>query len=125
LGAVTSWWLSKLSLKEWFKDIYIAGVRKIGLAMAKLSREYVGKREKEWWEDSFAAWWSFSIKYFVPFALWFLINFSLKADLDTPYGGYHPFWQFMGWCFPAAGVLVFLIPLFFPPSQANFTKEQL
>jgi len=44
------------------------------------------------WETVFEIWWGFSIKYFVPFALNFLIFFSLKGDIETPYGGYHIFW---------------------------------
>ena len=89
---IVSWKLSGESCGEWFKIIALCGVRQIGLAMTKLSREYVGKKERESWEIKFAIWWGFSIKFFVPFALWMLICFSLKADLDVPYGGYHPFW---------------------------------
>jgi len=93
--------------------------------MTKLSREFAGKREKESWEEPFAAWWGISIKFFVPFALWFLICFSLKQDLDVPYGGYHPFWQAMGWLFPALGFIGFLIPVFYPPNPAEFDAKTL
>jgi len=47
----------------------------------------------------------------VPFALNFLIFFSLKNDLDTRYEGYHMFWQVCGFCFPIAGLLVFFISM--------------
>merc|ERR1712060_659030 len=53
------------------------------------------------WETIFEYWWGFSLK--------FLIFFSLKGDIDTPYGGYHIFWQVMGFIYPLAGLLVFIL----------------
>ena len=38
--------------------------------------------------------------------------FSFKKDVDEPYGGYHPFWQWMGYIYPAVGFLAFIIPVF-------------
>lgn len=93
--------------------------------MTKLSREYQGKPQREGWEIVFATWWGLSIKFFVPFALWFLICLSLKADLDSPYGGYHGFWQIMGWLFPLVGFVMFIVPVFFPPSPEKFKEDQL
>jgi hypothetical protein len=90
--------------------------------MSKLSKEK-GSKTREWWEPIFETWWGFSIKYFVPFALWFLICLSLKADLDTPYGGYHGFWQIMGWIYPLLGFLAFLYPIFRPPAPMEFPPE--
>lgn len=92
--------------------------------MTKLSKTK-GSNKRECWEAVFEFWWGFSIKYFVPFALWFLICFSLKADLDTPYGGYHGFWQIMGWLYPLAGFVAFLIPVFKPPTKLEFDAEIL
>jgi len=120
-----SWKVSKMSFSDWFADVFICGPRLLGLAMAKLSREYQGKTEKEGWENFFAYWWGLSLKFFVPFALWFLICLSLKADLDSPYGGYHGFWQLMGWAFPAVGFLMFIIPVFNPPEKDDFTEKEL
>lgn len=117
--------VSKLSFKDWYQQIFLCGVRPLALTMTKLSREFVGKKEKEGWEEIFASWWGISIKYFVPFALWFLICFSLKQDLDVPYGGYHPFWQFMGWMFPALGFVGFLLPVICPPKPAEFDEKTL
>ena len=114
--------VSGLGFSDFFFTIYLYGVRKLSRAMTKLSKEK-GSRERKWWEPIFEVWWGFSIKYFVPFALWFLIMFSLKGDLDKPYGGYHNFWQIMGWAYPVVGFIAFLIPVFFPPSREDFPPE--
>lgn len=84
------------------------GVRKLSRALTKLSRNK-GDTKVGCWEPLFEFWWGFSLKYFVPFALNFLIFFSLHNDLNTRYGDYHMFWQVAGFCFPIAGLLVFFI----------------
>ena len=38
--------------------------------------------------------------------------YSLKIDVSTAYGGYHWFWQLMGFLYPIGGFIAFLIPLF-------------
>lgn len=45
----------------------------------------------------------------MPYALLFLIFFSLQADLTSPYGDYHFFWQAIGFIFPISGLLVFIL----------------
>ena len=42
-----------------------------------------------------------------PWALNFLIFYSLHQDLNVAYGDYHMFWQVLGFCFPISGLLVF------------------
>ena len=121
-GFIAAWLASGMKLGEFFFGIYLYGVRKLARAMTKLSKE-AGSTRREFWEPIFEVWWGFSIKYFVPFALYFLIMFSLKGDLDNPYGGYHPFWQIMGWLYPIVGFVAFIIPVFFPPSREDFPPE--
>ena len=101
-----SWLSSGLAFKTWLSNIGFYGVRKLSRAMTKLSKK-PGDNEFHCWEAVFEYWWGFSIKYFVPFALLFLIFYSLKADLDEPYGDYHIFWQVLGFIFPISGLLVF------------------
>ena len=84
------------------------GVRKLSRAMTKLSKE-AGDTKTYLWETLFEFWWGFSLKFWVPFALNFLIFYSLKNDLDEKYGGYHMFWQVMGFIYPIAGILVFVL----------------
>jgi len=117
-----SFFLSGLKFGDWYSKCLLYGVRKLSRAMTKLSKVQ-GETKRFWWEPIFEFWWGMSIKYFVPFALWFLMMFSLKADLDNPYGNYHWFWQLMGWLYPLGGFIAFIIPVFFPPSEMVFGKE--
>jgi SNF family Na+-dependent transporter len=103
-----SWYLSGMTWKEWKSNIAFYGVRKLSRSMTRLSKES-GDKKSYWWEAVFEYWWGFSIKYWIPFALNFLLFFSLKGDLDTPYGGYHAFWQVMGFITPIIGILIFII----------------
>ena len=63
------------------------------------------------------------IKYFVPFALNFLIFFSLKADLDEPYGDYHIFWQVVGFLFPLSGIFTFVLSFIFCTEKEPFDHD--
>lgn len=86
-----SFFISGLSFKEWKSNVMFYGVRKLSRAMTKLSKDK-GDNKTYVWEIIFEHWWGFSIKYWVPFALNWLLFFSLKNDLDEKYGGYHMFW---------------------------------
>jgi len=105
---VVSFFLSGLTVHDWVSNIMFYGVRKLSRSMTKLSKT-AGDNKTYLWETMFEYWWGFSIKYWVPFALNFLIFFSLKNDIDNPYGGYHIFWQVMGFIYPIAGLLVFIL----------------
>jgi len=105
---IVSFFVSRLTFREWKSNVMFYGVRKLSRAMTKLSKNK-GDDKIHWWEPVFEYWWGFSIKYFVPFALNFLIFFSLNNDLNDKYGGYHMFWQVCGFCFPIAGLLVFIL----------------
>jgi hypothetical protein len=87
---VISFFLSGLSFGEWKSNIACYGVRKLSRSMTKLSRN--PGEPRRCWETVFEHWWGFSIKYFVPYALMFLLTFSLNNDLRNAYGGYHIFW---------------------------------
>jgi len=128
--AVISIALSGLSLGNWFHYISLYGARRLARTMTKLSRKDFGVREK--WESVFDVWWCVAIKYFVPFALWFLLSFSFSKDLEESYGEYHWFWQINGFVYPFLGLLAFLISLcactekdpFTPDLECNFTSDE-
>jgi len=93
-----SFLVSKLPFCEWLSEIAFTGVRKLSRAMSNLSK-LEGDDSIHCWEGPFEFWWNFSIKYFVPFALSFLLFNSLKTDIDNPYNNYHMFWQSIGFAF--------------------------
>lgn len=107
---------------EWYTKVFLYGVRKISRSMTKLSKP-AGSTHRAWWEPIFEFWWGVSIKYIVPFALVYLLLFSLKNDIDTPYSGYHAFWQYLGMSIPLLGFIGFIIPVFCPPGPEPFDHD--
>ena len=103
--------VSGLGLKGWFKTVCFSGVRKLSRAMTKLSKE-IGQNDIEWWEAPFEIWWGVCIKFWCPFAIFWLLMYSFKNDTEKAYGGYHNFWQWMGYLYPIGGFISFAIPLF-------------
>lgn len=110
ISGVVSKSVAGMDWKTWFKTICFAGVRKLSRTMTKLSKE-VGQDAIEWWEAPFEIWWGICIKFWCPFAIFWLLMYSFKADTEKPYGGYHAFWQWMGYLYPIGGFISFLIPL--------------
>lgn len=119
--SIISFCMSKLSFGDWFFSIALYGVRKIARSMTKLSKAPGQKRR--WWEPIFEVWWGFSIKFFIPWALWWLLMLSARNDILAPYGGYHIFWQWIGFLFPLAGILSFTIPLIVCTKREDFGPE--
>ena len=86
-----SFFVSGLAFPEWLSNVAFCGVRKVSRVMTKLSKTR-GDAVRHWWEPVFEFWWNFSIKYFVPFALMFLLFNSLNVDSSRHYGGYYGGW---------------------------------
>lgn len=107
---------------DWYSNVFLYGVRKISRSMTKLSKT-AGQTGRSWWEPIFEFWWGFSIKYVVPFALTMLLLFSFKADIESPYSGYHWVWQTVGWIIPGLGFIAFIIPVFNPPGPEPFDHD--
>ena len=105
---VVSFVVSKVTFREWKSNVMFYGVRKLSRSMTKLSKAR-GDTKTRCWEPVFEYWWGFAIKYFVPFALSFLLFYSLHIDLNEKYGGYHMFWQVCGFVFPISGILTFIL----------------
>lgn len=108
--------------QDWKSNVAFYGVRKLSRSMTKLSKAE-GETRTMWWEPVFEYWWGFSIKYFVPWALTFLVFFSLYNDTESPYGEYHIFWQVCGFMFPIAGLLVFILSFFICKEPEPFDHD--
>ena len=108
---IGSWMISGLTYGEWVKNVFFAGVRKLSRDMTKLSK-FEGDIAQYWWETPFEVWWNFCIKFWCPFAIYMLLMYSFKNDTENMYGGYHIFWQVMGFLYPIGGFISFVIPLF-------------
>lgn len=107
-----SFLISKLPLMQWYAQIGMCGVRRLGYAMSKMGRNEETKAV-QCWEPAFVLYWGISIKYFCPSVLWFLIVQNVKADIDKPYGNYAAHWQALGLIVPLLGLVAFLINICF------------
>jgi SNF family Na+-dependent transporter len=90
IALVPSYMLSKLSFSDWYNDIAMCGVRKLGYSMTMLGRSTEGV--KEWYEYIFVFYWGFCVKYLIPTALWFILVNKTIADIKDPYGDYSTKW---------------------------------
>lgn len=106
-----SYYISKLSFHQWYAQIMMCGVRRIGYAMSKLTRKE--KFTPLWWEPYFNFYFSFQCKYFIPCVLWFLLISNVKVDVVDKYGNYAAHWQAIGLVVPLLGLLAFLINICF------------
>lgn len=99
--------ISGLSCGEFYTDIFMCGVRKIGYSISRLGRE--NPTEKQWWEDAFVFYWCMVIKFINPAILYFITVSITKSDIEKPYEGYSTRWQVIGWLIPAIGLVLFII----------------
>lgn len=107
--AIISFVLSKLSFKVWYNKVFLYGVCKLSRAITRLSHD---EESSPWWVGLFEAWWGISIKYMIPWAVYNILVLLLKSDIDEKYGGYHMFWQWMGFAYPIVGLVCFIVPIF-------------
>jgi len=89
-GAAPSMMVSKMGFVQWYNEIVMCGVRKIGYSISQLGRKKFDQREM--WEPVFVFYWGFTIKYLIPVVLWFILVGSIKTDITSPYGGYAVGW---------------------------------
>lgn len=123
---------------NWYQNVFLYGAYQLGFEVVRRSDETM-QGDQTWWAQPFIFWWGCSIKYFVPFAVWNLMMWNFRLDLQAKqvgqtdvyryYGGYHPFWQLMGFIYPLIGLLCFFIPVCCPPDVVtgkrldDFAKE--
>jgi len=127
---IISFATSGCSFGVWYNKIFMSGVARLSRGMSKLSVP-AGTNDSNVpkWVYVFEAWWGFSIKYFIPWAIWWLLLVLLREDLPTAenngvgYGGYHAFWQWMGLVYPLVGLACFIIPLFLSKTPEPFGPE--
>jgi len=125
VAACYSWQRSGLSMKKWYDEIMMCGVRRIAYACSQMGRKEDAKTTVMWWEPYFAFYWGFLVKYVNPCLLYGIIVSITKTDLETSYGGYGQSWQVIGWAIPILGlVLLFASTFFFgvPDDSLNYDE---
>jgi len=65
-------------------------------------RMYINKVSK----IKIGLWWDVSIKYVIPISLTFLLIMQFLTDITTPYGGYPPWAQAIGWVIAAIPIVL-------------------
>merc|ERR1719272_1770028 len=90
ISAIIATKVSKLSLLEWYEEVFFAGVMPI-------------------------------CKYILPWAIYWLLILTVKADTTENYGKYHAGWQWIGAIIPVGGLVLFIVPLIF--NKAKPTNE--
>lgn len=117
---------------RWCKEIFFYGAYDLALKVAERHNENTAKQH-QWWYNIFIGWWAFSIKYFIPWALFSLMMWNFKADINLQYvydndenritnadgdaitrgyGAYHDLWQLVGFIYPLIGLICFIVPIF-------------
>ena len=86
-----AFYFSKLEAKQFYDEVLMCGVRKIGYAFSKLGREDYSV--EEWWEVWFNIYWGFLTKFINPAILFFITCSILKTDIEKPYGKFSTKWQ--------------------------------
>jgi len=104
---VVSFVLSGLSFNTWYTEVVMCGVHRISYSCSQMSRPEGKKTIRMWWEPIFAFYWGFLIKFVNPCLLYIFLISITKTDIETPYGGYGPSWQYVGWAIPIIGFILF------------------
>jgi SNF family Na+-dependent transporter len=117
-----SYYLLDGSFSEWYNEIFMCGVSRIGYSMTSLGRSDSKKRAG--WEPLFVFYFGFCIKYICPAVLWFIFVFTVKKNLAEPYGGYSIGWQIVGVLVPLLGLLAFFFGLCMNVYEQPFDRTQ-
>jgi len=115
---------AETTVTNWYCDIVMCGVRRIGYSMSKLGRENEGDDagKEQWYEKYFVFYWCVTIKYLIPCVLWFILLYVIKKDWTTTktvngkkvakyYGDYKLYWQIIGLLVPLSGMIAFVVNL--------------
>jgi len=122
VSLIPSFFLSGLSFVDWYNDVAMCGVRKLGYSMTMLGRK--DERIREWYEPFFVFYWGFCVKYLIPGTLWFILVGKAMADIKEPYGGYATKYQVMGLLVPLVGLLAFFLSICLNVYEEPFDKTQ-
>jgi hypothetical protein len=78
----------KMTFREWYEDILFSGVKPIAERMLSLTTS-----ANHWFfEEFFTFWWCTSIKWIFPWAIYWMIVMTIKADIEKPYSKYYWGW---------------------------------
>lgn len=104
------------TFQDWYDNVLMCGVHKLGYQMSKISRKATEGQdpdEKLWWEAGFVFYFGFCVKYLIPTCLWFMVLYSAKGDIEKPYGKYDAVWQWLGLIVPVIGLVIFFFNVCF------------
>jgi hypothetical protein len=84
-----SYYLADLPFWQWYNEIFLCGVGRIGRSIVMLGRPDPQVRQS--WEGAFIFYWGFLIKYAHPIILMFILVSTCANDTGG-YGGYAIGW---------------------------------
>jgi SNF family Na+-dependent transporter len=122
LSLIPSKFMSGLSFNDWYNDIVMCGVRKLGYSMTMLGRD--DPNVKKWYEGIFVFYWGFCVKYLIPTTLWFILAGKIVSGIRDPYSGYSAGWQVIGVIVPGVGFMVFVLMTCIGVYEEPFDKAQ-
>lgn len=103
-----SYYFADTTLQDWYDNVCMCGVKRIGYSMSKLGRlDQEDPMAMLWYEPYFVFYFGICIKYIIPFVLWFLLLQSIQGDIQNGYGGYSAGWQIAGLVIPILGIITF------------------
>ena len=117
-----SFYVSGLPIGEWYDDVLMTGVKKIGYSMTVLGRK--DENQRQWWEPAFVFYWGFCIKYLIPTVLYYMLVNFFKIRIEKPYEGYPGLFQVIGILVPAIALSVMIVFMFVNVYEEPFDKEQ-
>jgi SNF family Na+-dependent transporter len=88
ISMLVGMFVSKLSFKTWYYEVFFYGVKPISEHMCGLAKPALKPVVKV----IFEYWWCFSIKFVFPWAIWWLIIMTIKKDTTQLYEGYNIGW---------------------------------
>jgi len=107
VSALVAVFSTKITLKEWYEEVFFSGVRSIALHALDITRSPL-----HWFTARFFEfWWCTCIKYIFPWAIYWLLIMTVQNDTENLYGEYYWGWQIIGAIVPVVGFLLFFIPL--------------
>lgn len=119
-----SYYVTESNFDDWYMNVCMCGVRRIGYSMSKLARVKDGDSYPMlWWEPGFVLYFALCIKYIIPFALWFVLLFSIQKDFYEPYGDYARGWQLAGVACFVVGLIIFFFFTCFCLEEVKLSDE--
>jgi len=114
--------ISGLNFSTWYTECMMCGVHRISYACSQMTRKGRGRL---WWEPFFAFYWGILIKYVNPCLLYIFLISITKTDIETPYEGYGPSWQYVGWAIPIVGFILFgVATVFFASADTRLNYDE-